>query len=468
MRQHLIGGFNAIYLLNLHGNTRRKEAVPEGKEDENVFDIQQGVSILICVKQRNNSACAKVHYADMWGSRKDKYKTLSTIDVQKTEWSELQPTSPLYLFVPQETDHSTEYENGWEISDIFEKSSTGIFTSRDKVTIQRTEEAVRQVVNDFIGLSETEVRKKYDLPDSKNWQVQVAQADLRGHPDISEHIVPIRYRPFDTRFTYYTGKSKGFHTYPAPTISPHLLARDNVALCVLRGIRSPVWQHVLVTDQITEKSYISNRSEPTAHIFPLYLYPNPDEMELATKRSLNLKPAFLKVLSEKLGFSQTEPSGIPLCISPTEVLGYIYAVLYNPTYRNRYNEFLKYGFPRIPLPSDIEHFRKLSTLGQNLIDWHLLKNAQVPTRHRFEGEGEAIVSTVRYESGHVWINTTQYFTDVPAEVWEYEIEAYQVCQKWLKDRKGSSLHHDEVRRYCAILVAISETLQIMKAIDDAF
>ena len=269
-------------------------------------------------------------------------------------------------------------------------------------------------MSDFVSLSETEVRKKYDLKDSKNWKVRVAQTDLLGHPDITEHTVPIRYRPFDTRFTYYTGKSKGFHTHPAPTISPHLLARDNVALCVLRGIRSPIWQHALVTDSIIEKSYISNRSEPTAHVFPLYLYLDTEELELSTERLLNFKPAFLASLAEVLELPQTAPFNLPEGLSPEEIFAYIYAVLYSPVYRKRYNELLKYGFPRIPLPLDIEHFRKLSTLGQTLIDWHLLKNGQVPPRHRFESEGEGVVSKIRYEGGHVWINATQHFTDVPS------------------------------------------------------
>ena len=149
--------------------------------------------------------------------------------------------------------------------------------------------------------------------------------------------------------------------------------------------------------------------------------------------------------------------------------------MYSPKYRERYYEFLKYGFPRIPLPRDIEHFRTLAALGQRLIDSHLLRDispAEVaPTRtrvsavHRFEGEGDGVVAQVRYSDGQIWINPTQYFTDVPAEVWEYEIGAYQVCEKWLKDRRGEVLSHAEVRQYRAILVAVAETLRVMAEID---
>ena len=195
------------------------------------------------------------------------------------------------------------------------------------------------------------------------------------------------------------------------------------------------------------------------------MYPNPEELGLSTERSLNFKPAFLTALSEALGLPQTAPFNLPEGVSPEEILAYIYAVLYSPTYRERYYEFLKYDFPRIPLPQDIDQFRTLAALGQRLIDWHLLKDVQIPTRHRFEGEGDGVVGRVRYADRQVWINPTQYFTDVPEEVWEYEIGAYQVSEKWLRDRKGDELRHEDVRQYRAILISIAETLIITDEID---
>jgi predicted helicase len=466
MRQNLLDSFNAIYLLNLHGSNRKTEAVSTTQRDENVFDISQGVSILLCVKERDNSAQAKVYYADIWGSREDKYNILSEIDVQSTEWSELQPTSPYYLFVPQSMDYSAEYETGWQITDIFQTKSIGIVTARDKLTIHKTVEEVRETVTDFVSLSVDEARESYSLPrDTRDWRIHLAQADLRDHPDAEQHIQPINYRPFNTPWTYYTGKSRGFHCMPRPAIMPHL-CKENLALCVCRVVAAPTWQHILITDKITENRYISNKGSESGHVFPLYLYPNPEELELATERSLNFQPAFLTALSEALALPQSEPFNLPEGVSPEEILAYIYAVLYSPTYRERYYDFLKYDFPRIPLPRDIEYFRKLATLGQNLIDWHLLKDVQISPLHRFEGEGDAVVSKVRYADGHVWINADQYFTDVPAEVWEYEIGAYQVCKKWLQDRKDTPLSHAEVRQYCGILVAVAETLRVMAEIDE--
>ena len=418
MRKSLLNSFNTIYLLNLHGSNRRTEAIPTTQRDENVFDISQGVCILLCVKESDNPAPAKVHYADLWGSREEKYNTLSKTDVQSTEWYELQPTSPYYLFVPQATDYSAEYENGWEITSIFHIGSVGIATGRDRFTIRRTAEDVRETVTDFISLSVEEARDRYRLPrDSRDWRVHFAQSDIRNHPDSNQHTKPILYRPFDTLWTYYTGRSRGFHCTPRGAVMSHLLT-ENLALCVCRVVKSPIWQHALIADKITDKSYISNRTSESTYVFPLYLYPNPEELGLETERSLNFKPAFLTALSEALGLPQTAPFNLPEGVSPEEILAYIYAVLYGPTYRERYYDFLRYDFPRIPLPEDIEQFRTLAALGQRLIAGHLLKDVSVPPRHRFEGEGDGVVGRVRYVDGRVWINASQYFTDVPEEVWD--------------------------------------------------
>ncbi len=215
MRQSLMNSFNTIYCFNLHGSSRIGEIVPDGETDENVFDIQQGTAILLCVKERNNVAPAKIYYADLWGSRAEKYATLSETDVQNTTWTELTPDSSFYHFVPRHDQHIEEYEVGWKLTDIFQTSSIGIITARDKLTIRSTAEEVRATVTNFVSLSESEARQQYNLPrDSRDWQIPLAQEDLRNHPETEQHIVPINYRPFDTRWTYYTGQSRGFHCMP--------------------------------------------------------------------------------------------------------------------------------------------------------------------------------------------------------------------------------------------------------------
>ena len=336
-----------------------------------------------------------------------------------------------------------------------------------QLTIQRDPGLVREIISDFVSLSETEIRQKHKLEnkDKKDWTVKAAQADLKKLSTAEHCVLPIRYRPFDTQFTCYTGKSSGFHNRPRREIMRHFLAGNNLALCVCKTVTRSVWQHVLITDQITEKNYVSNGRSESGYVFPLYVYPDGDQLDLSTESSPNLKPEFLKRLSEKLVLTQTGQFGMPEGISPEDILAYIYSVLYSPVYREDYYEFLKYGFPRIPLPIDLEHFRRLSKLGQRLIDMHLLKNVPGPPQHRFEGEGDGSVSDIDYRDGHVWINPTQHFVKVSEAVWEFEIGAYQVCEKWLKEREGSTLSDVEIRQYQQILVAVAETIHIMGELD---
>ncbi len=465
MRHSLMQSFNIIYCLNVHGNSRFGETVPMGKSDENVFDIQQGTVILLCVKKEDNDSLAKVYYADVWGTREKKNKILLNTDVYSTKWCELNPTKPFYFFDPHAKEQTDEYKSGWRIPDIFHNNSIGIITARDKLTIHLSVEDLRETVDDFTSLSADDARKKYELrKDSQDWKVHLAQADLRNHPDAIQHIKPIYYRPFDTRWTYYTGQSRGFICAPRPAIMHHLM-EENLALCTHRSLRSATtWQHVFTTNCLTDGNCISNKDGPT-HVFPLYLYPDSEALLGSTERELNFKPAFLTAFSESLGVPQIPPLNLPEDITPEQILAYIYAVLYSPTYRERYYEFLKFDFPRIPLPQDIDEFYALAEYGQELIDLHLLKDRTIPHRHLFEGEGDGVVSKVRYEDENVWINPTQYFTNVPAEVWEYEIGAYQICEKWLKDRKGKALSHEEIRLYPMIVASIRETLRIMTAID---
>ena len=312
MRQSLMKSFNAIYYFNLHGGSRIGEIAPETETDENVFDIKQGVTILLCVKEPNNPVPAKIYYADLWGLREEKYKVLSETDVQTNGGDPFQPTSPYYYFMPQEAKARAEYEKGSKkITDIFQTSSIGILTARDKLTIHWTAEQLHKTVKDFISLPEDEARQKYKLQkDTQDWKVHLAQADLRSHPDVEQHIQPINYRPYDTRWTYYTAQSRGFHCAPRPAIMYHL-QKDNLALCTNRSLRSATtWQHVLVADRIIDGNCISTKDGPT-HVFPLYLYPNPQELGILTERSLNFKSAFLTALSEALGLPQVTPFNLP-------------------------------------------------------------------------------------------------------------------------------------------------------------
>jgi hypothetical protein len=274
MRQQLMQTFNEIYLLNLHGNAKKKEVCPDGSKDENVFDIQQGVAIGLFIKREGGPAPARVFYADLWGLREAKYQALAELDVPSTPWRELQPYSPYYLFVPQDTDLRAEYERGWPVNDIFPVNSVGIVTARDHLTIHWTPQEVMDTVKDFASLNPETAREKYRLGnDVRDWKLQLAQKDLQKSGLKEELVIPVLYRPFDVRFTYYTGQSQGFICRPRPEVMRHMLAEKNVCLIFTRSI-SPdkPFNHILISSHGMLGRFFPDAACIT-YFTPLFLFP---------------------------------------------------------------------------------------------------------------------------------------------------------------------------------------------------
>jgi predicted helicase len=513
MRAQLLRTFQRLYIVNLHGNARRKERAPNGSPDENLFDIQQGVAILIAIRKPNKfpSAVGKantldesanigdesqntldesanigdesqntldesaniddgddnapVWYCDVWGVREAKYDFLRTATLESIRWTPLTPRAPMYLFVPQDTALEAEYQRGWRIPDIFPVHSVGIVTARDALTIHRTPDAVWRTVCELVALEPETARERFRLgKDVRDWSVARAQQDLRdaGVPNESAkaHIVPILYRPFDVRYTFYTGRSRGFVGQPGLNVMRHLLSGENVAIITTRAQsqQEPYWSKVLVTTIPNEGHFATDIN----YTFPLYRYPDTkgEQGALVSEagRTVNLSKEYLQALAGVLGQTPV----------PEAVLGYLYAVLHSPTYRARYAEFLKRDFPRVPLPPDKATFDALAQLGGALIDLHLLRDPALNTPScKYPVGGDHRVERVEYDekAQRVWINGAQYFEPVPPEVWAYRVGGYQVCHKWLDDRKGAVLSLDERLTYQKIITALKRTLALQAQID---
>ncbi|GBC94835.1 hypothetical protein HRbin16_00620 [bacterium HR16] len=468
MRRSLMRTFDEIYLLDLHGNSLKRETAPNGRPDENVFDIRQGVAIAFFIKTGRQNGEPAVRHADLWGEREHKYRWLESHSVRSTEWRTVYPKPEFYLFVPRDEAELQRYNAFPSVTDIFPLYSVGIVTARDNLTIGWTAEEVWNRVCVFATMEPELARQAYRLGEKVAAErIRQAQQDLQQSGLSREHIVPVLYRPFDVRYTYYTGKANGFHERPRPEVMRHLLAGENVALSTHRREELDVpWSHALATNLITEHGVTSSKT--TNYQFPLYLYPSAGGANLFThhepsERVPNLNPQVLSALAQAYG---AEPT-------PEEVFGYIYAVLYAPTYRRRYAPFLRLDFPRVPFPADGDVFRTLATLGNRLVDLHLLRSAGLdPPIARFEGSGDNRVAGnpregLRYESEtqRMYINPSQYFAPVPPDVWEYRIGGYQVCAKWLKERAGRQLSLDEIRTCCRIVTALAHTLALQEEID---
>jgi len=484
MRQSLMDTFDDIYVLDLHGNSKKKERCPDGSKDENVFDIQQGVAIGVFVKRKGTGKKkpASVNHADLWGLRNNKYHHLWESQVARTEWAKLEPTSPFYLFVPQDIGLLAEYSQGWRILDALPVNSVGIVTARDKLTIHWSEKELMETVRDFSSLPAEEARQKYDLgKDVEDWNVDLAQKDLLDHKLSKKHDALVLYRPFDQRHTFYTGRSRGFICRPRAEVMHHMLAGQNIGLISARSNKSQAADHFFCTRFIMETK--CGESTTQSCIFPLYSYSSPERENLYSDeptnapggRQPNLARQFIEDFAKrlKMTFITDGKGDLKSTFGPEDIFDYMYAVFHSRTYRSRYAGFLKIDFPRLPLTSKRDLFRELCALGEELVGLHLMEK-HGPAMTRFDIEGDNVVEKVRYtepgqgaEEGRVWINKTQYFKGVPPDVWEFHIGGYQVCDKWLKDRKGRKLTYDDITHYQNIVSALSETIRLMAEIDDA-
>jgi predicted helicase len=488
--QHRVSetGYGIVALITNHGyldgNSKKKEVCPDGSQDKNVFDIQQGVAISIFIKyEHSQQKLATVYHADLWGMREvyenkelvgGKYHWLAENDISSTEWRILKPEFEFYLFQPQNINLKSEYENFTKITDILLVNSLGVATARDNLTIQFNQDEIWETINKFIDLLPEDARSYFDLgKDVRDWSINLAQKDIKNFGLSKSQIFPIMYRPFDQRFTYYTGNSRGFHCMPRSEVMNHIIKGKNLALATLRRPRNEIVDNFFVSDQITDKCIIS--SLDNASIFPLYLYPtNTPTLFDSTptnapgERKPNLSPEFITQFSQKLDleFISDGKGDKTKTFGPEDIFNYIYAIFHAPIYRQRYAEFLKIDFPRVPLTANAALFWELVIKGDKLVKYHLMKETgtEIST---YPIPGSDMVEQVKYHENHqqIWINAEQYFDQVPQQIWNFYIGGYQVCQKWLKDRKGRQLNFDDINHYQNIISIISETIKIMENID---
>jgi len=470
MRQSLMRTFTDIYIVNLHGNTKKKEVSPDGGKDDNVFDIQQGVAIGIFIKEPNKEGPAKIHYSDMWGTRDVKYQALSETEINTTGWMELNPTSPFYFFVPREEELRPEYEKGWKVTDIFPVNSVGFVTARDSFAIDFDKDTLRERIIEFRGtsLSDSEMKDKFKLKDTSSWNLDHGRQAVRADKEWEVKFTTCLYRPFDLRHIYFSGD---LLERPLMKVMRHIQAGDNIALITSRMTKGETYQHTLVSKTISEVILLSPKTSNNAFVFPLYLYPTAGEMQLGgSHRRPNLKPEFIKAVSEKLRleFVEDGKGDMERTFGPEDIIHYAYAIFHSSTYRTRYAEFLKIDFPRLPLTADKELFKALAGKGTELVALHLIESPllnKLITRYPIDGSNT--VEKVSYDdsSQRVYINKTQYFEGVPLEVWNFHIGGYQVAHKWLKVRKGRMLIYDDLNHYQKVIVALKETIRLMAEID---
>ncbi|OEY54915.1 type ISP restriction/modification enzyme [Campylobacter jejuni] len=433
MRYSLMQSFDKIYILNLYGDTRKKEKAPDGSKDDNVFDIMQGVSINIFIKQNSKAKNTNIYYHDLYGKRKDKYEFLYENDLNSIKWTLVKNNEPFYLFLPQNNDLLEEYNKGISVKDIFMLSSVGIASSKDAILISTNNKKLEQQVYNFYN----QFDKKY--------------------------IKEIAYKPFDTQKIYYDIKKV---ERPRIDIMEHFLGYENIGLIYDRGTNLKEISNLFISSKVIDKHLVGANS----YVSPLYLYPTTRSKKFLKKENPNFNEENFtsKIENFKESFRTFIDELYKEKFSPEDILGYIYAVLFHKIYREKYLDFLKIDFPKIPFTKDKNTFKNLSKLGLKLVNLHLLKNDELDFN-----VGEALfkdiknknfkIQKIKYNKDvkELFINESLYFNKVSPEIYEFKIGGYAVLDKYLKSHKEEDIDH---KHFTLIIQTLDETLKIQDEI----
>jgi predicted helicase len=474
LRWNLCKSFDKIYIIDLHGNSKKKEVSPDGTLDTNVFLIQQGVSINIFVKtgKKKINELAEVFYAESWGDRNTKFAFLKASNLGNIPFKKVNIQPPNFLFKFRDTELTNEYNSFFSIKDLFLKDSTGIISARDNMVIDSEKSKIVERVTTFgnSDLDNLTLCNKLNISLKKGWDIDKARFRVKSLQNLSEHINLIQYRPFDIRYIFYDDSLVWTTARP---IMSNFFSGDNVGLLAGKKgqvVGSMMWNLVFISKRMADFNLFYRGG---INFFPLYLNlktstdSKQTELDYSLIRTPNLSRTIVQQIAQKIGLQFTnEKEQDPATFAPIDLLDYIYAVLHSPTYRETYKEFLKIDFPRVPYPKDSATFWALVALGGQLRQTHLLESPAVEKHlSQYPVDGDNIVRKVKYENGNVYINETQYFANVPPVAWEFYIGGYQPAQKWLKDRKDRELGFEDILHYQKIIVALVETDRLMGEVD---
>jgi predicted helicase len=453
LRAHLLDSYDTIYILDLHGSVKAISTVG----DENVFDIQQGVAINISVRSGTISP-GEIHHDELTGSRESKYASLNG-PIKTNHKAVITPRPPGFLFIRRDESLASTYESWLAIDQTFPLSSSGVKTNRDGLTIAQTQQELDARMEVFLDQNKSSavIGEELDVEDKKYWNIDEARKSITRQAWGSS-CRPIEYRPFDTRKIVY---HDALVFSPRKPVMVHLGRQDNIALLLCRQQIVTGFSHAFVTRGIFDCCLVSNRSRENTSGFPLFTTTTSHPGELLPSDGNNLCPNISPNAMSAFSAVNAE-------INASGIFNYIYAILHSPLYRRSYAKFLQRDFPRVPIPGSNELHKKLAGLGGELIALHLIESVKSDKHFpEYIGKPTTVVEHISWGSNTVWLNKTQTagFKGIPEEIWQFNIGSYQVCEKWLKDRKGRKLTKDDIEHYQKIVVALSETIRLMAEID---
>jgi predicted helicase len=472
MRESLLESYSSIQVVNLHGSLKKGETAPDGSKDENVFDITVGVGISVFVKGGQHRG---VMGADIWGRRSSKYDRLWK---GKPQLIALPAPAPEFFFVPKNVSFADEYRISPSIPEMFLSGASAIKTHRDELVVDYSRERLEQRFQEIARSNDVEALKaKFGIVDTAYWTLGGAKRHIH-EKTVSRKVRNYLYRPFDLRYVFYEPDIIERSRWE---VMQHML-QPNLALVCTRQTNPGNFTEILATNALIDKRALASFTGE-ARAYPLYTYDEISSFDLVKRdvvdaapnnRRPNLSPKFLRNLAERLGLPQKDAHGL----TPEEIFHYAYAVFHSPGYRSRYAEFLKIDFPRLPLTDDPKLFRALARLGGELSALHLMESPKLDRIiTRYTGPRNPEVGRVGWSDNTVWLDAvatkkgqtatpgTIGFRGLPETVWNFHIGGYQVCEKWLKDRRGRTLSDEDITHYQRIVVALNETIRLMGEID---
>ena len=472
MRASLLRTFDLIYILDLHGNSTKNEVAPDGSADVNVFDIRQGVGIILAFKLTGNLEWARVYHVDAFGTRSGKFDLLGNEDFSISQYRKIESIDTTTACFSQSTSSLIEpYKCGVRLDKLMPINAIGLITGRVNMAIQNSRNGIAQVVKNAINMDSETFRSFYNLgKDARDWKAEWVKQDIVSS---SGATVRINLFPFDSRWTYYTGNLKGFHTYPRGQIMKHLINDDfilnrykNFGLVFAKQTTlQGCWDGIFVSDQITERHFIDYPARGSGFIAPLYLIPEGAETEW--------RPNYSKSeLTRLIENAEKKPN-------PFQVFDYIYGILHDPIYRNKYQELLKRDFPRVPIIANLgdkdnpdafyvseERFWQYVEAGSRLRQLHLLE-VKEPVDLQIEPNtaDDLEIGAVKFVDGVLCLNKNKRILGIPKNVWNYYIGGYQVLPKWFKSHKGEQFDYEKMKHIENVVGALVETVKIQKELE---
>jgi len=487
VRRQLLTTFPRLTVIDLHGNRKKKERSPDGQADENVFGIEQGTAIGLLRRPPGEGVGSRRSHGELWGNAEDKLNSLDEAARQPDSGDPgavlalqvMHPAGPDYLFLPRTEAAAGEYAAGPSLAELMPVKVTAPVTARDGFVVAFAREELLERMAEFrdLRVPDDDIRRryfthsrsaKYPPGDTRGWKLAEARRRVAADPDWQEHVRPCWYRPFDRRVVYW---SDGMIDWPRGEVMPCLQRAGNLALVARRQMPpTQPCNYFWITDQLLLDGLIRSDNRGSESVFPLY-------SEAAghgeTRQRANVDEAVIARLAGQLGL-RWHPDGVAGedAFGPLQLLYYSYALFFSPAYRLRYAEQLRRGFPRVLTPRRPTLFRTLAGWGERLAGQHLLlasgsQQTEPAPSWSVRGVPRVDRGFPKYQSERISIARDVWLAPVPAEIWNFQVGGYQVCQKWLKDRRGRTLAERDLATCVQIVSAIGDTIRTAREIDAA-